>query len=449
MSDNRQHPPSKEEKLSRRDMLKLAAGSTAGAALTALGVSTFRPSAAVRAAQAAEPITLVYHTRDATDEAYARAVLEQVFSPNYPNITVELDITPNADFHNKLNTLAAGGQLGDGFSNFINGIVRPFAAAGVAVDMQPLVDADPEFSLDQYFASGLGPLQWRDMLIGLPTGGHAGDANLYTNITEFEAKGLPLPDWDWTYEGEFLETMTAATDSQAFGYSFHYWPVAPFIYLRSWGADWLTSGDENTPRFNSEAGEAAMRFFHSLVYEHHVAPSPVEVIGESARMFANQLTRSFSHGIWYRFTGRQTIGDTFEWHSFSMPSGPAGHDTFVGLDTTQINARSQNLDAAYQWAKALASYEGGLVGAQISFPPSFVIRCWDDPLLADDPDLQVMRRWWEEANPLTLPDNARVLEYWDVFAQSMDALMLDSGNFDTNYQAMITALEAVIAKPSL
>jgi multiple sugar transport system substrate-binding protein len=429
------------KRLSRRDLFKVAAAGAGGVALASFDVSqASQPQRIV----AQEPVTIVFHTRTDRDNDYA-VMAQETFHEAYPDIRVEIDATPHADFNTKLATLAAGGELGDSWFNFVAGVYYTFAAAGVAEDLTPWVDGDPDVNLDDYFEAAINQCKWDESLAGMPTGGHAGWSSMWTNVDAFNAAGAALPEWEWTYENEWLDSVTAATTEGRFGYQFDFSAQNAYLFIRSWGGDWVNPEDRTQSGINTEETRAALRFMRDLIYEHGVSPRADQVVEQ---MLANELTNSHSTGIWNRATMVSVVGDKFAWAGLPMPAGPAGRGTFIGVDPVSMNSQSQNKEAVWEWIKWMTNEDAALIGAAVSSPPSMLKSAWEEIEQFNEPEYQYMAQWLNEASGWTLPQNARIGEFVGAINQNVQALMLPNADFDSGIEMLHLAVQDVLFRPS-
>ena len=195
-------------KVTRRDFIRLAAGASAGAMLSACRPTeapqaTATPVSAKQAEATATPvpaeaIEILYHVRVGSQGDYYQLQAE-AFAQAQDQVKVTLEQTPGGEYGQKLTTLLAGGELGDGFwcAPFL--LFYPWSARGIALDMLPLVDAD-NFDLSVFFPASVEQLTVDGKLAGWPQGAHPGWTSMYTNLDAWEEAGAPLPEADWTFQ---------------------------------------------------------------------------------------------------------------------------------------------------------------------------------------------------------------------------------------------------------
>ncbi|NIV40662.1 MAG: extracellular solute-binding protein, partial [Anaerolineae bacterium] len=76
------------------------------------------------------------------------------------------------------------------------------------LDLQPLLDADPSVSLDDFFPRFLDAFRFQGNLWGIPT--QAKVRVLFYSRDLFDAEGVPCPEAGWTLD-DFLARTVALT----------------------------------------------------------------------------------------------------------------------------------------------------------------------------------------------------------------------------------------------
>jgi len=415
--------------------------------LAACAVPAPAPGAESGAGVDAEVITIRHHGRTGNQGDFYEAEKE-IFQEAQDRIRVVNELTPDADFSQKLLTLAAANELGDSYWTGVFYVTYPFGSSGVSADLNPFIEASG-FPIDRYFPVAVKQNTWDDKLVGLPVSGHPGLTTMWTNVDAFEAAGAPLPEWEWTFEDQWLDAVKAATvDSNGdgeidqFGYEFAYTAQNAYLYLKSWGGDWIDPETGSIAWVTQDTSKSGLRFMRDLVEVHKVSPAPDQVVDQ---MFINGLSASWSNGIWNFSTLTNTV-ENFKWDGLPMPEGPAGRGTFVGIDSVAINSRGQT-DAAWEWTTWLASPESSLRGVDWGFPPPLDTEAWKDPRLADNPVFQYCRRWMEAAfEGWTLPYNARAQEFVSAFTQGLSSVINPNNDFEQEVETLNANLQAVLDK---
>lgn len=183
---------------------------------------------------------------------------------------------PGPEYATKINTLIAGGTLGDAFwTASIKGF-NSYSASGVYEPLEELV-AEEGFDLAAYFSSTVEALT-DGKLYGLPWGVHPGWYGLYYNKAMFDQAGVDYPTEDWTYE-DLLEAAKkiAKPDEGIYGYAtpLNYWGFE--AATRAFGGNPI-SADGTTVTLGEADARAALQFLVDAIFTHRITPSPEDIV---------------------------------------------------------------------------------------------------------------------------------------------------------------------------
>ncbi len=208
-------------KLSRREMLKLAAASAA-----AVGAGLV-PTIKIFAAPAGQD-TVTLRLQE-NEEQYAKVVA--AFKEKFPNVNIEfVNVTgvDHAEIASKiLAQLAAGQPVNIGYA--ATEATQLYAGEGLALSLTQRVK-DNEKDLAEYFSDVSPVLVETDLYEGdlyqLPRDFNA--ANMYFNTALLKEAGLEMPKEDWTKDDfvEYAKAMTgigSGKDSFGFGWTNRLW----------------------------------------------------------------------------------------------------------------------------------------------------------------------------------------------------------------------------------
>src|SRR5829696_9243394 len=203
-----------DTRLSRRRLTQLGAAATVAATLGALP----RVAAAQEASPAAGADITPYNGEEVTitygfwDTAQADAIDAQIeaFKVHFPNITVEPQIVPWADYWTQLQTAVGGGKTFDVF--WINTASLPvYASVEALLPITSIVGAggiDPALLPAPLVAS----YSWEGVQYGLPR--DFDTIALFYNKDIFDAAGVAYPDDTWTWE-TYRTVAEQLTDANA------------------------------------------------------------------------------------------------------------------------------------------------------------------------------------------------------------------------------------------
>ncbi|GAA3533116.1 sugar ABC transporter substrate-binding protein [Nonomuraea rosea] len=149
-----------------------------------------------------EKVTLSYGVWDATQQAVMQE-LGTEFSKTHPNIAIDVQLTPWADYWTKMKAAVSGGAAPDVF--WMNGPnFRLYASNGVIKPIEEQVDTSvyPKSLVDLYTYDG--------KLYGLPK--DMDTVGVWYNKTLFDAAKVKYPAGDWTWT-DFKEAAAKLTDA--------------------------------------------------------------------------------------------------------------------------------------------------------------------------------------------------------------------------------------------
>ncbi|MEU8354872.1 sugar ABC transporter substrate-binding protein [Nonomuraea sp. NPDC048882] len=152
-------------------------------------------------AQPGEKVTLSYGVWDATQQAVMQELTAE-FTKTHPNVTVNVQLTPWADYWTKMKAAVTGGAAPDVF--WMNGPnFQLYASNGVIKPIEEQIDTSvyPKALVDLYTYEG--------KLYGLPK--DMDTVGVWYNKTLFDQAKVKYPADDWTW-ADFKETAAKVTD---------------------------------------------------------------------------------------------------------------------------------------------------------------------------------------------------------------------------------------------
>lgn len=264
--------------LTRRDFLKYTGLGSAAALASAYGLPLGTALAQAPPNDISANLTVYNFGGEAHQGVFANAIAR--FNERYPNVVVEDLYTPFPEGWGQYITLMklriASGLPVDVIGMAIEGTLESIFE-DVVLPMDDTIAADPDL---QAIVDDMHPVlhnalkgpdgqtyyfarEWNNMVI-------------HYNPVKFEEAGLDPPADDWTWE-DFLETAYALTSGEGgdkvFGFAIPWFNFG----LTPW---WHTNG---TAKLNEDWTQSnlddplmleSVKFVHSLVHEHGVAPAP-------------------------------------------------------------------------------------------------------------------------------------------------------------------------------
>jgi multiple sugar transport system substrate-binding protein len=295
---------------------------------------------------------------DAKDKQIREAAIAR-FNKRYPNVKVVDQFNPItswSDYLDKLLTLSVSGKAPDLIHIATEGVqlgvqkrlLRPLNefAENDSAAKESLSDSDPALvksvTIDNKFY--LLPVAWNNMMI-------------YYNTRVFEEAGIPRPGNDWTWE-DFLEIAKKLTSGSGpqkrfgFGIPYFNFGLTPFWYSAGTSVlkDDLKEANLDDPKFLE-----AVKFLHSLVYEHSVSPDPANTDPNAVfQLFAAGKIAMTGGGHWpMQFFASNNFKD------FDVLPWPkkASKSTVFGVDGWGISPKTKNPELAWELLKELAGVE--------------------------------------------------------------------------------------------
>jgi multiple sugar transport system substrate-binding protein len=344
--------------MNRREFLRASATLAAGIALASCAPSTPEPAdepepTAVPeeepTAEPAEPeqveLTLIYW-EDNEGPAQANGYMEE-----HPEVTIEL--IPFAGEDAKMDSMIAAGTPPD-FMPFGDVNWYQYYVDGVLLNLQPLIDADEEFSEDDYFAEILDTSR-NDEGDLYCLGPDFGAQLLWYNKSLFDEAGLPYPDEDWTWQDhkDAAAAITAGEGAEkVYGTMPHNWWAVQIPLV------WQNNGEvfsesPVTCLMDSDEAIGALDYMVSFVRDGTSA-SPGQLSGmgmETGQLFAAGRVGLFPGGHWESWQFADT--EDFEWDVTAVPKNEAWatwlHQAFWGVSATTAAP-----EVAWDWLKFTA-----------------------------------------------------------------------------------------------
>ena len=278
--------------LTRRGFLRGSAALAGGLAIAAC----VAPTTTSDAEPAKEAVVLRYRHRFGREcDNHARWA-QQYNEDVYPDAFVKMECFPGADYFKKLNTLIAGGTIGDAFwIPSIEGFYR-LAASGASRPLDDLI-AESDYNLSQLYPLNVEAASLNGKIYGLPQLAHPCRVGLFYNPGLFDEAGIDYPSDTWTYD-DLLVAASELTNEEEGIYGFL--PGTEYffnlVFQRSWGGDMLNA-DGNQATLDSEESTAALQFISDLFHVHQVSPLPGTMEQGTYQTFAANILAMYQSGF--------------------------------------------------------------------------------------------------------------------------------------------------------
>jgi multiple sugar transport system substrate-binding protein len=260
----------------------------------------------------------------------------------FPNIDVEIQPNPGGDWHSRILTQIASGELPDIYM-VDSSYIALYVESGGLANLRPFIEGENGFDPSEVFYQSVyenGFYQGDPYVLAKDYSTVA----VYANSALFEAAGIPLPEEGWTYDDLLDVAMQLTLDANGNNATSPDFDPSNVV---QWGmdhrGDWFRSfqtvihsfggasiSDDGTTLdgyFNSPESIAALEWMRDAVHEYHVAPTANYISalpgGVMPEFLAGNIAMVFGMGPWYLSTLEEQPG--FEYAILPMPTGPGGH----------------------------------------------------------------------------------------------------------------------------
>jgi multiple sugar transport system substrate-binding protein len=427
-----------KQSLSRRNFLKLSGGMAAGG-LLASGLPAF----------AQDGVTIRSHTRSGRQADAQKFWAEQFNEDMAGEASVVIEDFPGSEYFQKINTLAAGGTMGDViWISSIEGYFR-LAATGVLQPIDDIIDS-LGYDLEEHYPATISAARLNGKLYGIPILAHPGRVGLFYNKTIFDDAGVDYPDETWTMD-DFLAAAIEVTDPDRRIWGF----VDPegsyftsIVFIRAFGGDTLNA-DGTESMLNSEESIAALKFQSSLYNEHKVAPVPGTALQGPYQLFAANQLAMFQSGFWGSGVA-QFVEDPSIVGVAPMPIGPSGQrGSMFEFDPLCVTSFTENPEEAFKWVDYNTSFDAQLRVTKLHNVTASRPAVMADEVVQESDTLRVFSGVMEDALPLVLPANFRETEHFKFIGDQIQALWLGLGTVDDIIEDINDGAQAILDKAAL
>jgi multiple sugar transport system substrate-binding protein len=338
------------------------------------------------------------------DQNQVAAVKENVaaFNEEYPNIEVNVNVTPYAEYWTKLQTQASSDTLPDVF--WMNGPnVGLYASNDQLEPIAGAVDAG-DIELENYPESLVDLYNVNDTQYGVPK--DFDTIGVWTNKALFEQAGVELPSEDWTWD-EFQSTAaeisTKLADQGIYGAAGGMDGQTTYYNTILQAGGTVLDGDKSG--YASEESQAGIQFWTDLIASG-ASPDIQQLTDTTAdQWFTSGKLAMYWGGSWFRsaFTDTELAANVT---ALPLPRGEEQATVIHGVSNV-VSAASKNKQAAQAFQVFLASEEAqqqqGDAGAMI---PAFTGT--QDAFTASMPDanLQIFLDAVDYSQPLPVSNNS-------------------------------------------
>lgn len=453
--------------MTRRQALKglivLGAGSMALAACTPTAAPSTVQETAVSGeqgttspSQVSGPVTIRYTRSLDAGELEPMQGLITEFNEANPDIIVVMEPLPWDGFSQKIATMVAGGAAPD-LTDMHPTWVTFFATQEVALPLEDLVSADPEFDADDFFPEVAAYFVFEGKRYGFPY--TSWPTVTYFNKTMFDDLGVPYPtefqdgypdqtdDWTWEKLAEIgTALITGEGVERTFGLARGYVGVPTGLSgmnqtIFSYGGE-VWNDDMTQTLICEEHALAGISMQVDLVTKYHVAPLPAESEGVPGGV------NSGRYGMWVynrsEVPGFKNV--EFELGMAPAPRGPAGRVLRDGPTGIAIIRQSKAIEKAWEFSKFMQGPKPGELGGQryqYEIQHAIPVRksLFNDPVFLDNLLPWESKEIYQDSamRVRAMKSPARFQEIDSAFREQMEAIILGETELETGMQMFCTA----------
>lgn len=316
--------------------------------MAALAVVTPQPVAVATPQPAAEGTTITFVSLPTNLAVYRE--LAHAFHQAHPDITVEVKSGAG---------VREMAESGDCFSWLFPHVAEERFRQYV-LNLQPLLESDPDFPLDDFYPQALDAFRWQGDLWGLPA-----DVRMkviYYNRSLFDQAGMEYPRLDWNLDG-FLEKAVALThgegEEKQYGFVPLYEPDDLLFFVEGHGAH-LTDATAQLPQplFDDSQVVEAVHWYADLILKYGVRPTPAgSVSGLSDLGRYRSLVTTDRAAMWMDFGGSQLFSSELppDTHVAPLPRGENGIGGSAAFCRGYFISKSTPYpQACWEWLKFLS-----------------------------------------------------------------------------------------------
>lgn len=280
------------------------------------------------------------------DEAAVNQQLIRQFEREHPDLRIRLINDPSQRAMDKLQTMFAAGEPPDVMS--IHGAYFvPLAAKGALLDLEPLIEGDPEFNLADFYPGLLDLSRYDGKLYSLPR--YASVYVLFYNQDLFDAAGVGYPNAEWTWDDYLAaaQRLTVRSDDpnrRQYGCIIDFWGARLYPWIWQNGGQ-ILNDDRTRCLIDRPQAIEALQFLIDLRDKYHVAaPSDSTDRNMALDAFKSGRIGMYMTGAWDIQTLQPV--DSLRWGVAPLPRRKR-QATLLGTENYAIAARTEHPKQAW------------------------------------------------------------------------------------------------------
>jgi multiple sugar transport system substrate-binding protein len=318
--------------------------------------------------KAAQPVNLRFTIWSSNEKHLAMLNgFAAAYKATHPNVTVQFDTIPFADYATKLAVQLAGSNPPDA-GWMPESLAVPFLEAGAMNDLGPRVKNDAQYDFADLSKPAMSLYLKGDAVMGIPfsTSPHF----MYYNIDLFTKAGIDTPDkmyankqWTWDNLAKAAKTIKDKTgvfgfQSVSAGIYKEYLTQSLAEFTRAWGGD-IWDADGKTCLLSKPESVASVQWYYDMVFKDKSAVPP----GEEVDFFSGGA--ALRPGYLSEVSRLEKA--TFKWGVIRLPEGPAGWSSVIGQSSIVAFKASRNQETVIDFIAFMTNKENSKTMAQF-FP---------------------------------------------------------------------------------
>jgi len=330
-----------------------------------------------------------------TDSTSGWDGLVAAFQENYPNVTIEVQVTTGDQYLTKLVSQLASGTTADIIA-VENGQMAKFSDSNLLMPINKYLDNDPDVNINDYFPHLVEYYTVNGDIMGLPYDAQP-FAMFFFNKGLFDEEGLsyPTPDWTWN---DMLDAAIKLTKTDDSGRVTQYGVLANGWQNYVYSNGGRIMDDIYAPTkcvLDSPEAIEAVQFMADLINEYGVMPSPdtLTTSGVSGPdMFATGQIAMFNTGYWSLVDIPDRWKDIDLGLTMVPMSNNGGRAVSTGGTAYCVANGTENPDLAYEFLKYFMGREGWEAAYKAStrgiiYPPAHIPSY--KALILENPELTI------------------------------------------------------------